>query len=98
MPAVVCQRPAETVPAVVCQGVAQEPWQEVLALLQSAGLLAFSEAFANHGYDELWVVQEMGEEEMKEVGLKGGHKLKLKEALRQLEESAPAKSSVAASV
>lgn len=87
-------RPAETMPVPVRQAVSTE----VMDLLQTTGLLAFSEVFANHGYDELWTVQEMGEVGMEEVGLKGGHKLKLRQALRQLEESAPAKALAAASV
>jgi len=51
--------------------------------LQAAGLQQFLENFAAHGYDEMDIIRLMGNAEMEEVGLKGGHKLKLREALRQ---------------
>jgi len=59
---------------------------EVRAFLEGAGLAAFADSFAANGYDEMAIIQLMGNEEMEEVGLKGGHKLKLREALRRAAE------------
>jgi len=56
---------------------------DVRQLLEQAGLAAFIATFAEHGYDELGIVAQMGPADLDEVGLKGGHKLKLREALRQ---------------
>lgn len=56
--------------------------EDVRELLEHAGLAPFEHAFAEHGYDEMAIVQQMGADDMDEVGLKGGHKLKLKEALK----------------
>lgn len=55
---------------------------DVRDFLEAAGLAAFLHSFVAHGYDEMRIIRLMGNAEMDEVGLKGGHKLKLKEALK----------------
>lgn len=61
--------------------VPQAP-DDVRAFLERAGLVAFIQSFVTHGYDDMAIIRLMGNAEMDELGLKGGHKLKLKEALK----------------
>lgn len=56
---------------------------EVWDLLERARLAQFFDVFLAHGYDEMCVVRQMSNEDMDEVGLKGGHKIKLREALKE---------------
>lgn len=61
---------------------------EVRDFLDSARLPQFFDSFVAHGYDEMAVVKQMSSEDMDEVGLKGGHKIKFREALKATEQVA----------
>lgn len=61
---------------------------EVRDFLDSARLSQFFDSFVAHGYDEMAVVKQMSSEDMDEVGLKGGHKIKFREALKAMEQVA----------
>lgn len=75
-------KPSRTCQAAPCAESGQS--SEVEAFLAGLGLDRYVSLFAEHGFDSMDAVREMGEAHMRDVGMAAGHVIKLKKRLAEL--------------